>query len=424
MIENISISRFKSIKDISLDLGRVNMFIGGNGAGKSNILEAIGIASASIYRGLGDTDLSAKGIRLTPAELMKSAFKQDRLAQTFEICVSFLNSVKYKCNLNSKENDALIRFHSESCFIGNEKQFGRSGNGSTVHGRSIFGDLDKDRGMWDQIRTAHEFPKILIDQFDEFSKYKIFTPQTDVLRGVRSGYLDASPFGLHGEGLGNALSGVFSLRQNYRSGSNKNEAAFNYIEDSLKLSFLPGWNNTVRVGKIDSKLVSRGIQDKASEMVYFVDKFMKINRNTLSLYDSSEGTLFLLFIAILLSHKDSPRYFALDNVDNALNPVMTMRLLESLIAQIDKVYEHNLTFGPRQMFLTSHNPTSLDAFDIFDDQQRVFVVRRAEDGATVAKRLAPPPGMSKDEWRIASKGRNLSQLWLDGLIEGVNGRGI
>lgn len=100
-------------------------------------------------------------------------------------------------------------------------------------------------------------------------------------------------------------------------------------------------------------------------MVYFLDKYMHSKRQTLSVYDSSEGTLFLLFVAVLLAHDDSPTIFALDNVDNALNPRMTRVLLETIIGITKESSEKGLICGPRQVFLTSHNPTSLDAFDLF-----------------------------------------------------------
>ena len=76
MLKKLTVERFKSIRNATLELGRVNILIGGNGAGKSNVLEAIGVLSAALERGLGDTDLSKKGVRITPPELMKSAFKK------------------------------------------------------------------------------------------------------------------------------------------------------------------------------------------------------------------------------------------------------------------------------------------------------------------------------------------------------------
>ena len=46
-IRQIRIQGFKSIVDQTILLGRVNCFIGANGTGKSNVLEAIGILSAA-----------------------------------------------------------------------------------------------------------------------------------------------------------------------------------------------------------------------------------------------------------------------------------------------------------------------------------------------------------------------------------------
>ena len=96
-------------------------------------------------------------------------------------------------------------------------------------------------------------------------------------------------------------------------------------------------------------------------------------------------------------------------------------MLEKLVELTNHVYKHDLPFGPLQIFMTSHNPTSLDAFDLFDDEQRVFVVARDSEGATTATRLQPPSGMSREEWKIAAGGRNLSQMWLENMIEGANG---
>lgn len=51
MIENLSIKNFKSIKSLSTDCKRINLFIGEPNAGKSNILEALGVMSWCRYAG-------------------------------------------------------------------------------------------------------------------------------------------------------------------------------------------------------------------------------------------------------------------------------------------------------------------------------------------------------------------------------------
>ncbi len=156
-------------------------------------------------------------------------------------------------------------------------------------------------------------------------------------------------------------------------------------------------------------------------MVFFVDRFMHASRNQLSAYDSSEGTLFLLFAAIILSHPEAPRVFALDNVDSSLNPKMTRKLVEQIIRVASTTAGKDISLGARQVFLTSHNPTALDAFDLFNEDQRVFVVSRNKRGHTKVNRLKPHSRKTREEWQLAMNGRNLSQVWLDGDIPGAMG---
>lgn len=49
MINTVTIKDFKSITDVTVDLGQINVFIGANGSGKSNILEAMGVLSAAAF---------------------------------------------------------------------------------------------------------------------------------------------------------------------------------------------------------------------------------------------------------------------------------------------------------------------------------------------------------------------------------------
>ena len=428
MLRKLTVDRFKSIRTATLELGRVNLFIGGNGAGKSNILEAIGVLSAAAYRGLGDSDLARKGVRITPPALMKSAFKNSELPKTLQLTAELEGAVTYKINLTGKDDDPLLAFFSESCTYGNRKMFGQGTNGVQVLGKSIYDGLYVNRSIWDQVRTGHKFPARVREAFHVLSEYAIYSPQTDFLRG-KPGSVDTSPVGLHGEGLPLAVRGLLAqLKQLKKPTTNsehtsQQDYSWKLKRQALDLTYLPRWASGVRVGRIESHLVSRAMLDQGEDTVYFLDRFMHLKRRTLSVYDSSEGTLFLLFIAVLLSHNESPKIFALDNVDSTLNPRMTRSLLETVLDTTRDATTHDLHCGPRQVFLTSHNPTSLDAFDLFDDDQRIFVVERNDVGQTVVNRLRPRPGMSREDWEEARNGRNLSQLWLDGEIRGALGQG-
>ena len=432
MITRLTIQRFKSVRRARFKPGRVNLFIGGNGAGKSNVLEAIGVISAALERGIGDDDLGRKGVRITPPELMKSAFKHFELPKTLQIEAEFPNEIAYRVNLTGSPEDAILAFFSEECTHCGERLFGRSHRGARVLGKSISGKLSRHRSIWDQIRNAFEFPSVVEHALESLHKFAIYTPQTDCLRGVKNGRVNTPPIGLHGEGLPEAVRGIlqqlhrFERRRRHRTpvARKKDKSEHELTYRAIQLASLPQWANHVEVGKIEDYMASRDILDRDKDMVYFIDKFMHLKRNTLSVYDSSEGTLFLLFAAVLLSHNESPGVFALDNVDSALNPAMTRALLEAVIEMTNTSHMENLDIGPRQVFLTSHNPSSLDAFDLFDRHQRIFVVERNDEGHTEITRLRPKRGMSREDWYDAANGRSLSQLWLDGWIRGALGESM
>lgn len=431
MLERIKVSRFKSLKDVSLEFGRVNLFIGGNGTGKSNVLEAIGLASACFGRSLGDSDIASKGLRLTPPTLMKSSFKNEHLPKTLKLEVTFSNGIEYRAALQSRDDDPLLRFFSETAEHQKEKIFGRSNRGVSAVGFPHADRLEKHRGLWDQIKVTHDVSDQVADTFAEFSRYVVYSPQTDFLRARQSGRVEVPPVGLHGEGLSDAVSSFLKelgrvTRQKRNKSQKLSEAERRegeIVSNCANLAFLPKWAKSFGVRNADSLFTSRDIANRSGKIVYFTDEFMHESRNRLSVYDSSEGTLFLLFAAIILAHPEAPRIFALDNVDNALNPKLTRKLVEQIIKVTYLSKEKDVKLGARQVFLTSHNPTALDAFDLFDNDQRVFIVRRNDKGHTVIDRLQPPPGQTREDWRIASNGRNLSQLWLDGAIPGALGAG-
>lgn len=64
MLSSLTIKNFKSIVDLTLELGRFNVFIGENGCGKTNILEALGMAAGASNQRLGIEDLTQQGLRV------------------------------------------------------------------------------------------------------------------------------------------------------------------------------------------------------------------------------------------------------------------------------------------------------------------------------------------------------------------------
>lgn len=87
MLKCVRIENYKSIERLELPLGRINVMVGENGAGKSNILEAIALAGAAQARKLDNEFLSSRGIRVSGPQLMRSAFKAGMVREPIKVSV-------------------------------------------------------------------------------------------------------------------------------------------------------------------------------------------------------------------------------------------------------------------------------------------------------------------------------------------------
>ena len=49
MIDRFTARSFKSLLDVPVELAQINVFVGANGSGKGNLLEAIGVLTFGVY---------------------------------------------------------------------------------------------------------------------------------------------------------------------------------------------------------------------------------------------------------------------------------------------------------------------------------------------------------------------------------------
>jgi predicted ATPase len=144
-------------------------------------------------------------------------------------------------------------------------------------------------------------------------------------------------------------------------------------------------------------------------VIRFVDRYMREGRNVLSGYDASEGALYVLFLAVLAAHQDSPHFFAVDNADHGLNPRLAKSLFKHLCKWILDAPE------ARQILITTHNPQVLDGLPLQDDRVRLFTVARTDTGRSVIRRVA----VNEKLLAMAKQGWTLSRLWVMGHLGGV-----
>ncbi len=397
ILKHIHIKSFKSILDQKIELGQINVFIGNNGAGKSNILEAIGMLSAAISGQVNYQKLSERGMRLSTPEVFRSALKNQKRKQSLFIEGAFDN-FQYHTHINAEKD---WTFHSEKFTRGSKLESriaGRSNSMAAIQGAPSFSkkDLDSSVSIGAITEVLGHFFEHEIAAIRALSNYAIYAPSTPILRGVVTDESHKSPLGLYGGSLATALSDVIATRS---------------LNDLKRFFSLFDWFQQVGTSKPDGALQSNHVHTSAS-VVSFKDKFMQRNFKNLYAYDVSEGALYVLFVLLLLTHEDSPSIFALDNVDSALNP----GLVTAMVSHISEMLKSS---PEKQIFMTTHNPTTLDAIDLFNPDHRLFVTKRDDNGATVFERISPPEEMTKEAWQEKHGYMKLSEIWLSGAIEGL-----
>ncbi|WP_185982633.1 AAA family ATPase [Aureimonas mangrovi] len=405
MLRKLKVTRFKSIYEHEFDFGRINLLVGSNGSGKSNLLEALGVLSAALSSGLDSVTLDLKGVRLSLPHIFKSAFKGYDLPKTFRLSAEFDHG-RYECSISSSPSRTNLEFTTEALYCGDKQIFGRGPHGVKLH--SVANQLpsfrkdsiSKTRSVWSVLRPLVEIPEEFRLELDHFAGYAIYAPQTAVMRGLAIDSRVVEPLGLTGSGLASAFSTCLDYKRSE-------------VQKLINIIWEPGWADRVQTGEFDANIVPGQVRSEGV-LLYIRDKYMKSGRNMLSAFDASEGTLYLIFVATLLAHRETPNSFALDNVDGTLNP----RLVRTLAKHLIDVVGDPDTPTKRQSFMTSHHPSSLDSFDIFENDQKIFICHRSTDGdqgalgRSLFRTLQPPENTDKAQWIQRHQGKKLSELLL------------
>jgi energy-coupling factor transporter ATP-binding protein EcfA2 len=398
ILGRIHIERFKSLYDVEVELGHVNVFIGANGSGKSNLLEAIGVIGAAGFGSVDDQALLRRGVRPGVPRIYKSAFpkspKDPSIRITVETEGSGVNHAEYFIGISNqgKVPKPYWTFSHERIEASGKSLASRGPTGGSAR---VFGEKVRDdrmRSLAIQVRANLKASQAVRDLLDLLNDYAIFSPVTPVLRGIAQDTAARAPVGLFGGGLPEALDSLASgTRKRIR------ERALALID----------WASDFDVGPPSKDFIASSVPTLRS-VIKFTDAFMKKNSETLSAYDASEGALYVLHLLVLAMHAQSPRTFAVDNFDQALNPLAARALA--------KAFSEEILEAKRQVLLTTHNPLVLDGLPLADDRVRLFRVQRLRDGKTDVKRVPIRDliQLKKDHGNHA-----VSRLWTEGRLGGL-----
>ncbi|MBQ0910017.1 AAA family ATPase [Flavobacterium sp. F-328] len=409
MIKSIHIKNFKSIVDLKMDLGSFNVLIGENGAGKSNILEGIGFGAAASANKLDFEFLGSRGIRLSSPESMISAFND--LPENKNIDIAFVdksNKNSYKYSITHNENNKWVnneRYQGELVQELIESLIFTDSNKrkETLDNLAKASSVDQVKKIDEMISTLM---KILDDKSnnneeekkfffntisnhildhrhsnDEISNFIVFSPEQSSLRKFED-TTQIYPLGIKGEG-------IFQYLKKLDLSNSKDKKLMKEIKENMLL--LDWYENF----EIPNGLL------KKERSLSIKDRFLKEDLNSFDQRSTNEGFLFLLFYSVLFCSSETPTFFAIDNIDSGLNPKLTMQLIQNL-AKLAKKHK-------KQVIVTTHSPAVLDGLDLEESSQRLFVVKRNDEGFTTAKRVT-----YNSERRM-----KLSEIWTNGFIGGL-----
>lgn len=392
MLRRLSVYGFKSIHEQSIELGRVNCFIGANGVGKSNILEALGVLGAAANGVVDDESLLRRGVRAGLPRLYKSSFASERTPAHIGIGivgdgnevyrVSLLNPLdspdpawSYKTEVLSDGTDEIL-----SDGVRNKKNLNPQAGLAALK----LVDLAPDNAAARLMQTLQE--------------YAIYCPNTPTLRGIAPDMQARRPVGLNG---GQLAEGFEALCKHLECQGDEGDEVLDQVLELID------WVADVQATSHGASLISSKVP-RTKLMLKFTDRFMNKSRNELTAYDASEGALYVLFCAVLCLLPQAPKILAIDNMDQALNP----RLLAKLTTRLSFWLKYN---DPnRQLLFTAHNPAVLDGLDLADPEIRLFAVERNSNGLTVLRRIE-----LSEKLRAMNEQYPLSRLWMMGHLGAV-----
>lgn len=402
MLRSVIAQNYKSLAFTDVDVGIFNVLIGENGAGKSNFLEVIASYSAIIANSFTNEFLLSRGIRVAEHKSIFSCFKNKSNDNT-HIAIFDDKNIAYKITISLNENDPYSPLEYDISFI--QKSLDDS-KGVEVYNLKEIEDSLLDQKILKTIREKYEstdsFLKLMNERLDyinealnndkdieleleladdnldkiiqyirqlttikttiknyktpktdSISDFVIFSPELSSLRNF-STESQIEPLGINGEGL-------FKLLQVMQEHEPEN---FQKVCETVEMF---QWVEKIIIEKDSSNLENR---------IKIIDRFMGREIDHRS---ANEGFLFVLFYTALFSSKFTPKCFAVDNIDASLNP----KLCRVLIKELVKLANEN----DKQTFVTTHNPAILDGLDLHDDEQRLFVVERDDEGATQLRRV-------------------------------------
>jgi predicted ATPase len=384
MIKQAKIQNFLSLKNVSLDLGLRNIFVGPNMVGKSNIIRVFKFLTNISLIGLVETITKEGGF----SEILWKGTDEGKISISITVEVNFPTEqsprfYEYEIGLVGSSSTASFIIERETlkrCDLGGDyilAEF-RSGQGKGFHPDGTIAFEQKER-------SEKSFLEYSVPGWEGMGTKELFS---------RWRFYQLIPF---------------VMRQ-------ANVTAKQYFLN-IHGDNLSSWLHTLQTGYPDEyKRITQVIQDLMPDIVSIItpptqmgttlvqikEKYLK---RPVNIWGISDGALqFLALLSLIFAPEElgAPLY-CIEEPETHLHPQLIDSIVEILL-QIQK----ELGIKSAQIFVTTHNPYLIDKLSL-DDLVAVY----KKDGSTKCIRGAD----KKDLKKLLEQGDlSLSDFWYSGAL--------
>jgi len=365
MLKRVSIQNFKSLKDVTLDLQKVNLLIGPNNSGKTNFLKALEFFVSNNFNSHVLSDLQKISYKHKEVSLIgEFEFEPDPLGVMAKNYNTYGYDVYHFVQTYSVKKDVIPYEVSEE-----KKTWFTQKDGTLTEGKVEGGHLR---------------------EFYDFARTRIFRP--DPTKLIHEAKLAGGHTELASDGS-NLIPFYFSIFNNYEKNANQIQADLAKCIPEIIRFRTPPVNGE---GILGLKFFDK------DEIGYWANEV-------------SEGVLYFLILLCIINQPNPPKLLLLEEPEKGIHP----RRIREVMDFIFRLAEEKDV----QIILTTHNEHVLDDFSTRPES--VFVFDKDEEGATYVRNLQrdiiePTNARNKelglDDIDLTT---NLSENWLYGLLGGV-----
>jgi predicted ATPase len=377
LITEIEIEGFKSLEKVHLKLGRFNLFIGANGSGKSNFLDALrvlqgigyGLTIGEIFEGKpkGAVNEIWTGIRGGSVQARYHG-RQSTSASGIRFIVKLMTDSfpDLRYSIWIRTGDGIVQ--EEYLHMMDKPVFARNMGGLFIKEPAISG-LNRTRPALasDPIRSE----PIALSNMQKMDPVPARLREYSQLGAVRMGE--------QGE---NFAAVVGSILEN----------------EDLHRAYL-SWLQQLTPTELEDVIILKGA---LGEPLFAIRE----NGQTIPAPVLSDGTLRFAAITAAFFQPDMPGMITIEEIENGIHPSRLRLLVELLKSQSSED-------GP-QVFATTHSPAVLAWLDESDYETTFFCKRDEETGASIIKPLSEIPRLVE-----LVKKQPLSELFTEGWMEGA-----